>query len=87
MQVAVWDTYVKRDDDKVMHFDILVESKLTDTGIIFQYGKEYLAGKPFTTGALTMNECKFCHIEQASDELQQKILEKGFYIIEMDNCN
>ncbi|MEQ9167811.1 MAG: DUF2024 family protein [Fulvivirga sp.] len=87
MQVAVWDTYVKRDDGKVMHFDILVESKLTDTSAIFNYGKEYLADKKFGTGPLTMNECQFCHIEQASPELQKRILEKGYCIIEIKNCD
>ncbi|NQX97822.1 MAG: DUF2024 family protein, partial [Flavobacteriales bacterium] len=42
MKISVWDTYVKRQDGLVMHFDILVNSKLTDENKIFDFGKNYL---------------------------------------------
>lgn len=87
MKVSVWDTYVKRVDDKIMHFDILVQNTVTDEQVIFGFGKKYLETKPFKTVDLSANECKFCHIEEAPEMVAQKIAEDGFYIIEMENCN
>jgi len=87
MKVSVWDTYVKRKDGKTMHFDILVPSELIDEKIIFGYGKRFLKSKSFPTGGLSSKECIFCHIEQASNEIINNIIKKGFHIIEMENCN
>ncbi|RIA11071.1 uncharacterized protein DUF2024 [Flavobacteriaceae bacterium MAR_2010_72] len=87
MNIAVWDTYVKRDNDKTMHFDILVPSEMKDEQTIFDYGKQYLKSKPFQTGQLTTNECRFCHIEQANKEIIETITKNGYSIIEMENCN
>jgi len=87
MKVSVWDTYVPREGQKIMHFDILVSSDTIDNDTIFGYGKTFLATKPFTTGDLTTKECRFCHIEQASDAVVAEIKENGYYILEMENCN
>ena len=87
MKVSVWDTYVERDGGKIMHFDILVSSQLKNEQIIFDYGKEFLKSKSFHTGDLSSKECKFCHIEQASNEVINNIKNNGFHIIEMENCN
>jgi hypothetical protein len=87
MNVSVWDTYVKREGNKIMHFDILVSDELKDEQIIFGYGKEFLKSKPFPTGELSSKECKFCHIEKATDEMINQIKKKGYLILEMENCN
>ncbi|SFE84735.1 DUF2024 family protein [Spirosoma endophyticum] len=86
MQVSVYDTYVTRTDGSVMHFDILVPSALTSEATIHQYGKAYLATKGQTRQSLTTKECQFCHIEQATDEIQASISNQGFHIIEMQGC-
>lgn len=87
MKVSVWDTYVPRHDGKVMHFDILVPSILTDTDMILGFGKEYLASKSFGTGELSVNECKFCHMQEAPLQVKEDILADGYCIIEMENCS
>lgn len=87
MKVSVWDTYVQRLDDTIMHFDIIVSSDLTDEKIVFGYGKEYLKEKQVQSAGITTKECRFCHMEQASDEMIAQIEEKGYYILEMENCN
>lgn len=87
MEVSVWDTYVPRQDGKVMHFDILVPSTLTDTDVIFNFGKRYLSSKTFMTGELSVNECKFCHMQEAPLTVVENIEEDGYYIIEMENCS
>ena len=87
MKISVWDTYVKRSDGAIMHFDILVPSELEDDQTIFNFGLNYLETKPFQTNQLTAKECSFCHIEQGTDEMIAAIEEKGYAIIEMENCN
>ncbi|WP_299436343.1 DUF2024 family protein [uncultured Maribacter sp.] len=87
MKVAVWDTYVKREDGNIMHFDILVPDNLTNEQIIFNFGKDYLKTKSFNTEQLTSNECRLCHIEQATEEIVSSIKSQGYFIIEMENCN
>ena len=87
MKVSVWDTYVKSQDGLIMHFDILVDSKLTDETKIFDFGKNYLKSKSFNSEELTSKECVFCDIESASEIVIKEIETKGYYIIEMENCN
>ena len=87
MKIVVWDTYVKRDDGAVMHFDILVPDTLNDTPSVFKFGNDYLATKTFKTGPLTANECRKCHIEQATQSMIKAIQQKGYDIIEMENCD
>ncbi len=87
MKISVWDTYVKRADGMIMHFDILVPTTITDEKTIFDFGMHYLLSKPFQTNQLTANECRLCHIEQATDTMISSIKKDGYAIIEMENCN
>ncbi len=87
MHVAVWDTYVTKNDGKIMHFDIIAPGDIKDEKIIHSFGKEYLLSKNQANQPLTARECKFCHIETATDEMVLSIQQKGYYIIEMQNCN
>lgn len=87
MQVAVWDTYVKKENGTVMNFDIMVPDSQQNEKVIYDYGKEYLQSKSIVKYELTSKECAFCHVEQATDEMIRHIEEKGYYILELRNCN
>ncbi len=87
MKISVWDTYVERESGIMMHFDILVPSELTDEQSVFSFGTEYLKSKSFKTGKLSSNECRFCHIEQATENIISAIEKNGYSIIEMENCD
>jgi hypothetical protein len=86
MKVAVWDTYVKKKNGTIMNFDIMVPDSQKNETIIYGYGKEYLQSKSIVGYELTSEECTFCHIEQATDEMIQSIDDKGYCIIELKNC-
>ncbi|MBS1575263.1 MAG: DUF2024 family protein [Bacteroidetes bacterium] len=86
MQVAVWDTYVTKKDGNVMHFDIIAPKDITEEKIIHTFGKDYLLSKNQEGQALTSRECRFCHIENATAEMILSIQQKGYHIIEMQNC-
>ena len=87
MKVEVWDTYVSRRDGKIMHFDILVESGKSGHDEVIAYGKSYLSTKPFEIDKITVEECKFCHIEEATQPVKDEIIKENYSIIEMENCN
>ena len=86
MKVAVWDTYVTKKDGSVMHFDIIAPEEIRDTSIIYGYGKDYLTSKGQEGQPLTSKECRFCHIETLRAEWEAAIKQKGYFIIEMENC-
>ncbi len=87
MNVSVWDTYVTRNDGRIMHFDILVPDHVTDENTVFEYGKDYLQKKSISNSTLTTKECRFCHIEKATPAMISQIELKGYDIIEMENCD
>lgn len=86
MKVSVYDTYIPKNNGVIMHFDILVEETVSVEDV-YKYGKEYLTEKKVSNTELTTKECRFCHIEKAPEEIIKSINERGFYIIEMENCN
>lgn len=86
MKVAVWDTYVSKKDGSVMHFDIIAPHEIRDTTIIYSYGKDYLKTKVQSEQPLTSKECRFCHIETIRPQWETEIKQKGYFIIEMENC-
>jgi len=87
MKVAVWDTYVTRQDGSIMHFDIVVPDALKDEQIIHTFGQQYLAVKGQHGVSLNAEECRYCHIEIAPPQVVDAIESQGYYIVEMENCN
>ncbi len=87
MKVAVWDTYVKRKNGSIMHFDIIVPEEIRDEKIIYDFGTRYLKTKGESDQPLTANECSFCHIETVKPVWEENINKFGFHIFEMENCN
>ena len=86
MKVAVWDTYVTKKDGSVMHFDIIAPEENKVTTIIYGYGRDYLKTKGQEGQPLTSKECRFCHIETLQPQWEAEIKQKGYFIIEMENC-
>lgn len=86
MEVAVWDTYVKKKDGTVMHFDIIAPSTLRDTTVIHAFGRAYLRTKGQEGQPLTAKECRFCHVETVRSKWAEQIEQQGYFIIEMEGC-
>ena len=86
MKCAIYDTYVKRKDGELMHFDIIVAEN-TNPKEVLEYGNEYLKDKKQDGQILSTKECKFCHVEEADDLTEKSILTKGYFIYEMQGCS
>lgn len=85
MQVAVWDTFVKKQDGAVLHFDIIVPDHVKDPKVLFGFGQAYLNLRGEPNGRLDTEECRFCHIEAPGQEMVEAIEQQGYYILEMDD--
>lgn len=87
MKVAIWDTYVKRKDGRIMHFDIIVPETIKEPDKVYQFGREYLISKGEKDANISSKECRFCHIEKIKPEWEKDIQSKGYSIYEMENCD
>mgnify|MGYP006248736537 CR=1 FL=1 len=87
MKVAVWDTYVTKKDGTVMHFDIIAPADQKDTAVIYGYGKEYLKMTGQEGQPLTSKECRLCHLRDIQSQWEAAIRQRGYAILELENCN
>ena len=85
MECAVYDTYVTKKDGRIMHFDVIVESSTPQDKAI-EYGKNYLKEVGQNGQKMTQEECQFCHVQQAPDEVEQSIKRTGYFIQPMEGC-
>jgi len=85
MKVAVYDTYVPKNNGGIMHFDIIVADGLPYEKVL-EFGKAYLKGVGQEEQPLSAKECEFCHTEQASPAVDESIRAQGFHIIEIEGC-
>jgi len=86
-KVNVWDTYVTKKDGGIMHFDILAPVEISDTTTIYNYGKEYLITKGQEGQPISSKQCRLCHVEHLRPEWEADIIQKGYFIIEMEGCD
>ena len=85
MNCDVFDTYVTKANGEQIHFDIIVPSG-TQHEAVLAFGKNYLDEVGVEDGAVTVEQCRFCHVEQATSEMKQAIDEKGYFILAMEGC-
>jgi len=86
-KVNVWDTYVTKKDQSIMHFDIIAPIEISNTTIIYNYGQKYLKSKGQEGQLLSSEQCRLCHMELIRPEWETEIKEKGYFIIEMEGCD
>lgn len=86
MEVAVFDTYVKKKSGGYMHFDIIVASD-THYEHVLTFGKAYLRNKLHISSHITPRECRFCHLEEVVPIWEKTIERQGYYIHEIEGCH
>lgn len=84
MKAAVWDSYLKKANGNVLHFDVVVPDNSSESAIVYKYAYEYLKSKGIDGAEINVKNCQFCHIESLTDKMRSDIESKGFHIIEMD---
>lgn len=84
MKAAVWDSYIKKDDGNVLHFDVVVPDSKSDATLVYKYAYKFLKSKGIEGVEINVKNCQFCHIENLTEEMKTNIETSGFHIIEMD---
>ena len=84
MGFHVFDTYVKSKDGHVMHFDVITDKNNIENAITF--AKEWLNSIGEKEAIVTTKECRFCHTQSVSEEVEIDIMTNGYFIAKMEGC-
>ncbi|MDC4212921.1 MAG: DUF2024 family protein [Candidatus Nitrosopumilus limneticus] len=84
MNFHVFDTYVKANDGHTIHFDVITDKN--DTASAISFAKEWLKSIKENNALVTTKECKFCHSETVSEDIEIEIMTNGYFIIKMEGC-
>jgi hypothetical protein len=82
MKVAVYDTHVMKKDGGTMQFDVIVPQGESHDRVL-GFGREHLKTVGQEGQNLPAKECEFCHVEPASEEIEQAINQRGYYVKEL----
>lgn len=85
MNCDVFDMYVTRANGQIMHFDVIVPSGTPPTAVQ-TFGQSYLTALGVLDGKVTAERCRFCHVEQATAEIQQAVEAQGYFIVALEGC-
>lgn len=81
MKISVYDTIFKKEDGKLLKFDIIVPSEFKDIEGIWQFGNDFLIKEGVIAKKLIgAEECSFCNMEIANEKIALEIREKGYSI-------
>lgn len=84
MNFHVFDTYVKAKDGHTIHFDVITDNNNTEKAISF--AKEWLKTINEDSAKITTEECRFCHTQSVSEDVEIEIMTNGYFISKMDGC-
>lgn len=76
--VAIWDTYITKQNGEVLHLDIVVPEETSEEQVK-KYCEDFINLKELKN--VKTKQCNFCHVEKATDEWEDSIHEYGYYII------
>lgn len=85
MKAEVYDTYVTKKDGTLMHFDIIVPTA-TSYETVLTFGANYLQHVGQSGQQMESSHCRFCHIEEATPEMEAAFRAEGFFIMPMEGC-
>jgi len=84
MGFHVFDTYVKSKSGHTMHFDVITDKK--DIEKAMSFAKEWLKSIGENNAKVTTEECRFCHTQSVSEEVEIDIMTNGYFIAKMEGC-
>jgi hypothetical protein len=78
MFVKVFDTHVRTQDGRYLHFDVLTDR---DAELAKSYARQFLMDKGVHDEDISQSQCQFCHSEPANPQVVAAINDKGYFII------
>jgi len=84
VEIHVYDTYARKKNGEVIHFDVFLPERDNDKA--FECAKEYLEQIGEDSNSFDQKNCRFCHSQEASEEVAEEINNNGHYIYKMEGC-
>jgi len=84
MVFYVFDTYVMSKKGHIIHFDVVTDKKDIENAI--KWAKDWLTSIGEYESKVTTEECKFCHSQSVSEEMEIEIMTNGYFIAKMEGC-
>ena len=67
-----------------MHFDVITDKN--DIEKVIMFAKEWLKSIGENDVKVTTEECRFCHTQSVSEEVEIEIMTNGYFIAKMEGC-
>lgn len=84
MTIKVYDTHVRTQDGRYLHFDVLIDR--IDQEFAQACAQRFLAEQGIEDQDITLSECRFCHVEPGNPEIDEAIARQGFFILKLQGC-
>ena len=84
MTINVFDTHVRTRDGRYLHFDVLIDSR--DSELAKSYARRFLDEQGVQDEDISMNECRFCHVEPNNPVVSAAISQHGHFILKLQGC-
>ncbi len=67
-----------------MHFDVITDKN--DIEKVIMFAKEWLKSIGENDVKVTTEECRFCHTQSVSEEVEIEIMTNGYFIAKIEGC-
>jgi len=85
MEIEVYDTYATSEKGIKIHFDVMLAIG-GNAGHASSYAQDFIKIITESLDFIKLDSCKFCHIEEATTNVSEKVEKDGYCIVPIENC-
>ena len=85
MEIEVYDTYATSEKGVKIHFDVMLAIGGNE-GHASSYAQDFIKQITEATDFIKLDSCKFCHTEEATTNVSEKVEKDGYCIVPIENC-
>ena len=85
MEIEVYDTYATSEKGIKIHFDVML-AIVGNEGHASSYAQDFIKKITESTDFIKLDNCKFCHTEEATTNVSEKVEKDGYCIVPIENC-
>ena len=85
MEIEVYDTYATSEKGIKIHLDVMLAIGGNE-GHASSYAQDFIKKITKSTDFIKLDSCKFCHTEEATTNVSEKVEKDGYCIVPIENC-
>ena len=85
METEVYDTYATSEKGIKTHFDATLAIGGNE-GHASSYAQDFIKKVTESTDFFKLDSCEFCHTEEATPNVSEKVEKDGYCIVPIENC-